>query len=201
MDLSAARTSALPATEGPDAALWHAAVGGDDAAFERVVAAHESDVYRFVRSLGLDGADAEDALQETFIAAWRCATSFRGESTARLWLLGIARNVVRHARRRTFGEPADFEPLEAIALQAGWGATEADREHSEGRVTLVHDALAMLSDDDREILVLRELEGLSGLETAAALGLTLPAMKSRLQRARLRLTAALRTSVRTEQRS
>lgn len=175
-----------------------AAQRGDGAAFEPFVAAHAADVHRFVRSLGLDGADAEDALQDTFIDAWRGAGSFRGESSPRLWLFGIARNVVRHAQRRHIGEPADFEPLERIALQAGWGSDDAAHDVEADRRALVHDALATLSHDDREILVMRELEGLSGDETAAALGLTLPAMKSRLQRARLRLTAALRARMREE---
>lgn len=175
-----------------DRACLAAAAHGDGEAFGAFVAHHERTVYRFVHSLGVRGANADDALQETFIAAWRSAATFRGDATARSWLLAIARNVVRHARRRHVGEPADFEPLDTIAEQAGWGGDPLETVTREQRVALVHRALDRLDHADREILVLRELEALSGEETAAALGLSVPAMKSRLHRARLRLTATLR---------
>ncbi len=84
-------------------------------------------------------------------------------------------------------------PLEELGLQAGWGCppwTNSFVESLERRDTL-EKALGRLSADEREILVLRELEGLSGDETAAVLELSLPAMKSRLHRARLRLAAVL----------
>ncbi len=178
-----------------DVAWLTAAARGDGAAFEPFVAAHEARVYRFVQSLGLHGADADDALQETFIAAWRSAGSFAGDASAVGWLMGIARNVVRHARRRHVGEPDDFESLDVIADQAGWGSAASERDLRDEREAAVHIALATLSHDDREILVLREIEGLSGEETALALGLTLVGMKSRLHRARLRLTAALLESL------
>jgi RNA polymerase sigma-70 factor, ECF subfamily len=178
-----------------DAAYLAAAARGDGEAFSHIVDAHERAVYRFVQSLGLRGADADDALQETFIAAWRGAGRFRGEGSARSWLLAIARNVVRHATRRHVGEPADFEPLDDIALAAGWGRDPLEDVAARQRADLVHAALARLSPEDREILVLRELEDLSGDDTAAALGLSLAAMKSRLHRARLRLTAALRAAL------
>lgn len=156
-------------------------------------------MYRFVHSLGVHGADAEDALQETFIAAWRGAGGFRGETAVRFWLFGIARNVVRHAQRHAVGEPADFEPLESLAVRAGWGGGgTTPTDQADPSVALVHAALARLTPTDREILVLRELEGCSGEATGAALGLTIPAMKSRLQRARLRLAVEVRILMREE---
>ena len=84
-------------------------------------------------------------------------------------------------------------PLDELGLQAGWGCppwTDSFIESLERRDTL-EKALARLAPDEREILVLRELEGLSGEETAAVLELSLPAMKSRLHRARLRLATVL----------
>jgi RNA polymerase sigma-70 factor (ECF subfamily) len=89
------------------------------------------------------------------------------------------------------GEPASFEPLETLGVQAGWGDDGAALE-SLARRDLLRRALRRLRPDDREILVLRELEGLPGAEVAEMLELTLAAMKSRLHRARLRLAAALR---------
>jgi RNA polymerase sigma-70 factor (ECF subfamily) len=175
--------------------LTHAA-SGDTHAFDVFVVRHAADVHRFVGSLGVHGADADDVLQDTFVAAWRGAGTYRGDGTARAWLFSVARNVVRHRVRRRVGEPEHFAPLdaadslEAIAEAAGWGS-EAESNAYE-RAELVRTALARLAPADREILVLRDVEGLSGDETAAALSLSLAGMKSRLHRARLRLAALVR---------
>ena len=138
--------------------------------------------------------ELEDAVQETFIAAWRSAGSFHGTGTVRSWLLSIARNIERHQRRLRVNEPTDFVPLDALAERAGWGCDPAETRRvaaALARDVLDH-ALADLPADEREVLVLRELEGLSGEETADMLLLTVPAMKSRLHRARLHLAAAVR---------
>lgn len=139
-------------------------------------------------------ADAEDALQEAFIAAWRSAGTFAGGETARGWILTIARNALRRHYRRRVGEPPDHVPLDQLGEEAGWGTEEPADDmlvRLEEREWLAR-ALARLGDADREVLILRDLEGLSGEETAAALGVTVRAMKSRLHRARLRLAAQLR---------
>jgi len=177
--------------------LW-AAARGDEMAFESFVIRHEASVYRFVQSLGSVGADADDALQETFIHAWRAASTYQGTGSARAWLLSIARHVVYRAGRRHAGEPAEFDSLESIAQRAGWGDESEVRARADDRARVVQDALQRLSVADREILVLREIQELSGDDTAAALQLSLPAMKSRLHRARLRLTSVLRETFRNE---
>jgi RNA polymerase sigma-70 factor (ECF subfamily) len=99
----------------------------------------------------------------------------------------------RRLYRRRVGEPDEMVALEDLGLQAGWGAPplpDALFESLERRETLER-ALAQLSPEEREILVLRELEGFSGEETAKILDLSLAGMKSRLHRARLRLAAVL----------
>lgn len=187
----------MPPDDPSDAALLSATAAGDTAAFDRFVTRHAPHVHRFLASLGVHDADADDAMQDAFVAAWRGARGFRGDGTARAWLFTIARNAVRHAARRRVGEPDRFAPLDAahsldaIALAAGWGRD--DEAIAADRAELVRVALHRLGAPDREILVLRDMEGLSGDETAAALELTLPAMKSRLHRARLRLAAIVRT--------
>jgi RNA polymerase sigma-70 factor, ECF subfamily len=177
-----------------DPELIASAAAGDRAAFDLLVARHQASVYRFAFMLTRDPAKAEDALQETFLSAWRGAGSYRAEAAARSWLLTIARNAVSRLHRRRAGEPEDFAPLDELGEMAGWGAGEdpeaaAIRRQDHGRLSR---ALQSLSDHDREILVLRDLEGFSGEETAEVLGISLPAMKTRLHRARLRLAAALR---------
>lgn len=180
----------------PDADLLAHAASGDRHAFDAFVVRHAADVYRFVGSLGVHDADADDVLQDTFLAAWRGAVTYRGDGTARAWLFSVARNAVRHSVRHRVGEPERFAPLdaaeslEAIAEAAGWGS-EADT-NARDTAELVRMALARLAPADREILVLRDVEGLSGEETAAALSLSLAGMKSRLHRARLRLAALVR---------
>ena len=153
------------------------AAGGNTSAFDAIVERHEAAVARFLRTLG--GDEIDDALQETFIAAWRSAGAYNGTGTVRSWLLSIARNVHRHSKRRRVDEPSTFVPLDALAERAGWGCDPAEPRRMDAALARdeVERALAMLPDDEREVLVLRELEELSGGETARLLGLSLPAMK------------------------
>lgn len=177
---------------GADDQQFLAAVAlGDRAAFERFVERHQAAVFRYLRSAAAEEADAEDALQEAFVAAWRNAGSYRGGASARGWILTIARNALSRAHRRRSGQPTSFEEVEELGIQAGWGQEE-DVLEGLARRELLTRALAALAREDREILILRELEGFSGEEVAEMLGLSLAAMKSRLHRARLRLVAALR---------
>ncbi len=179
-----------------DAEILRRTAAGSPADFDRIVDRHEAAVLRYLGAITDDPAAAEDALQETFLAAWRAAASFRGAGSARAWLLGIARNAVRRQHRRRSGEPAQHESLDRLGSRAGWGrvAAEPFSELLEKR-DLIHKGFIRLEPDDREILVLRELEGFSGKEVATMLSLSLPAVKSRLHRARLRFMAALRQGV------
>ncbi len=180
-----------PAAE--DAALLAGAAGGDDAAFARFVDRHAASVLRFLVSLDA-GAEAEDLLQETFLAAWRAADGFRGEGSARSWLMTTARRLLWRARRRSAAVASEARPLEELAETAGWGDPRlavdlADRLAD--RLAL-EQALARLAVADREVVLLVDAEGLSLAEAAAVVEVGLPALKSRLHRARLRLGAALR---------
>jgi RNA polymerase sigma-70 factor, ECF subfamily len=157
---------------------------------------HQAAVYRFVRTFASDAAACEDALQDTFLAAWRSAKTFRAESSVRTWLLAIARNTALRQYRRRAGEPdrGDIVALDDLGVAAGWGSEvdpEASAIRSEGRAAIAR-ALAALDADDRRVLVLRDLEQMRGEEAASVLGVTLPALKSRLHRARLRFAAHLR---------
>lgn len=182
--------------EHSDTDLLTQSASGDTHAFDLLVVRYAADVHRFVGSLGVHGADAEDVLQDAFLAAWRGAATYRGDGSARAWLFSVARNAVRHSVRRRVGEPDHFAPLDAIdsletiAEAAGWGSDAASNQRDTAE--LVRTALARLAPADREILVLRDMEGLSGDDTAAALSLSLAGMKSRLHRARLRLAALVR---------
>lgn len=153
---------------------------------------HQAAVYRYLAALLGQAADAEDALQETFLAAWRNAASFRGQGPPRAWLFTIARHSASRLRRRRVDEPEDLVSFDQLGLDAGWGAELDPLATGEAGRELVRSALDRLTPDEREVIVLRDLEGFSGEEAAELLGLSLPAMKTRLHRARLRFVAEVR---------
>lgn len=166
---------------------------GDRNALTALVERHEAMVYRYARSLTPDPAAAEDAMQQAFLDVMKGAGTFGGRSSVRTWLLTVTRHAVfRHARKRA-GEPDQHVPLEELAGLAGWGADPEELAHRASDRARVQRALDALSPASREVVTLRDLEGLSGEETAQILGLSLAAMKSRLHRARLELSAVLRT--------
>jgi RNA polymerase sigma-70 factor (ECF subfamily) len=176
-----------------DAELLASSAAGDEAAFAEFVARHRAAVYRFVGLLLHDRQRAEEILQDTFVQAWKHASSARVEFGARAWLLTIARNAA--ARRWREAAAAPTVSLTALGSEAGVAdpaATPAAFAQLVESRAIVHEALAALPPADREVLVLRELEQRSGDEVAVVLGLSIEAMKSRLHRARLRLVAELR---------
>ncbi|HMV65455.1 MAG TPA: sigma-70 family RNA polymerase sigma factor [Myxococcota bacterium] len=176
-----------------DLELLRDCAGGARAACAEIVRRHQAAVWRACVALTRDEVEAEEVFQETFLAALRGAGGFSGER-ARPWLLTIARHAQARLHRRRAGEPAVVEPLEEMAVAAGFGSPEAEVARHEESARL-DAALRRLSVEDREVIVLRDIEGLEGREVAEALGLGVPAMKTRLHRARLRLMAALRAEV------
>jgi RNA polymerase sigma-70 factor (ECF subfamily) len=153
-------------------------------------------VYRYARALVRGDADAEDVLQQTFVSAWKGAAQARAVTSARPWLFTIARHAAYRLGRRHVGEPRvdDVESVEELGERAGFACDDSPEllvMALEERATLQR-ALSSLAPDDREIVTLRDVEGLSGPEAASVLGITLDAEKSRIHRARLRLAAALR---------
>ncbi|MCU0225832.1 MAG: sigma-70 family RNA polymerase sigma factor [Acidobacteria bacterium] len=179
---------------GPDdAELLRRTAAGDRAAFDEVVARHKDAVWRLCRAAAPTRQDAEDALQEAFLSAFRHAGQFRGESSVRTWLLTIARHAALRLSVRAAAAPDPEPDIWALGIDAGWGAPE-DPEAlaiAAQRRDALQRALDALEPADREVIVLRDLEQLDGESAAAVLGLALPAMKSRLHRARLRLAAVL----------
>ena len=177
-----------------DAALLARIAAGDRAATALFVGRHKAALFRFAEALLRDRALAEDVLQEAFLSAIRGASGFRGEGSARGWLFVIARRAALRVRPRE--KPLDEEEdLERLGAEAGWGAPDPERLLLDGEArAAVGRALARLDPEDREILVLRDAEGLSGPEAAEVLQISLAAMKSRLHRARLRMLAALRAT-------
>lgn len=166
---------------------------GDRAAFDQFVSRHEVAVWRVVQALEDDPMRAEDALQETFLAAWRNAASFRGEVSARAWLLSIARHAVFRQHRKRSGEPERVGSLAELGCAAGFGAepTVDPMDALERRDQILR-AFERLSHEDREAIVLRDVAELSAEEAARFAGTSVAAHKSRLHRARLKFAGHLR---------
>ncbi|MEW5849260.1 MAG: RNA polymerase sigma factor [Myxococcota bacterium] len=185
--------------------LLEQAHAGNRDAFTALVARYQAPVFRYLRTLTRTPQEAEDALQQTFLAVWRSllpdsGAGKRGEGSVRAWLFTIARHAAYRQGRRHAGEPDTLESLESLGERAGWGEPEDPERVAmllEDRERL-HAALARLSDDDREVILLRDVEGLSGEDAARVLDLPLANLKTRLHRARLRLRAALQQEVRHE---
>ena len=160
-------------------------------AFEQLVHVQGPSLLRFVRTLTSSDEAAEDVLQEALVDILRGAKGYRG-GDARAWVFRIARNAAYRSHRRRSGQPEHFEPLAELGAKAGWGDEAPDEKVGvEERRACLRKAISRLSTSDQEILVLRELEGFTGAEVSAMLELSVPAMKSRLHRARLRLAAAV----------
>jgi RNA polymerase sigma-70 factor, ECF subfamily len=172
-------------TTTPDT-LLAAAQAGDLDALNQLVAAHRQGVYRFGLQVCRTTEDAEDAVQETLWAATRAIRSFRGTaSSIASWLFAIVRREclrLIEGRRRA--------PVGLDGTEVDLAADLADPEQAivgQRRGELLAAALADLDPLHREVILLRDIRGLSAPEAAAHLGISLEALKSRLHRARVRL--------------
>ncbi len=157
-------------------------------------AAYRPALLAYARCLAATASDAEDLVQATLLAAIENAGQLENHNDPRPWLFTILRNRFhRGARlRETVISEAEWADL---AVSAGWASPLPDpfaQAASAERTQRLEAAFLALDGEDREILLLRDIEEMSGPQTAALLGLTLAAMKSRLHRARLRLLAEIR---------
>ncbi|MDP8970096.1 MAG: RNA polymerase sigma factor [Actinomycetota bacterium] len=159
---------------------------GDPGALDALVRRHRDTAYRVALRVCLNPADAEDVAQDALVRAWRSLPAFRGESSFGTWLYRIVTNLAlkRVSRRR---EDAVAEPPEP----PGPDLDPARRVEERERLAVAIAALQRLTPEQRACWTLRELEGLSYGQLAEVLGLTVPAVKSRLFRARSELAAAL----------
>ena len=160
------------------------------ARFERLVLPHLDAAHNLARWLTGDGHDAEDVVQEAFLRAYRSFDSFRGED-GRAWLLAVVRNTGYTWLKRNRGhEPAaSFDEEIHVTDSEAWNPERLALQ-SAAREEL-RAALDKLPVEFREVIVLRELEGLSYKEIAAVADIPLGTVMSRLTRARTRLQQAL----------
>lgn len=172
-----------------DEGLLRRCAAGDRAAFDLLVDRHGEALYRFALRQCRSEAEAQDAFQDGLLAAWRGASTWAGSGAPRTWLFQVLLHACRRRARRRAGEPARHAPVEEAAAVPAEGAGPDERAARGQQAALLRRALADLPEEAREVLLLRDVEGLSGEEAAAVLGLGMAAMKSRLHRARLELKA------------
>lgn len=175
--------------------LLAAAQAGDATALEQLIAQHQAQLYRFSMRMCRAPEDAEDVLQETLLSLARGVRGFRGGSSLSTWLYTVARNHCIRKRRRRAGageeQPMDGHD-EGSALELADAARSPEAEVAGREVeAALERAIAALEPGYREVLVLRDIEGLTAPEVAEVLGLGLPAVKSRLHRARLSVREAV----------
>ena len=173
-----------------DGELLLGARTGDRAALEALLSRHAPAVMRFARRLCDDPADADDVVQETLIAAARRLSELEDERAIRSWFYTVARSFCAKKRRRSrYAPPAMAELEEADIASDGRGPDE-DAAGSEIGGALAQ-AIRGLDPKYREVLVLRDVEGLTAPEVADALGIEVDAVKSRLHRARAAVRARM----------
>jgi RNA polymerase sigma-70 factor (ECF subfamily) len=176
-----------------DQALLDALRAGDESALRKLVERHAPAVHRFGVRMCADPEDAKDVVQETLLAAARGLRDFRGAASLSTWLFTIARSFCIKKRRTRVGAPKELVSLEsggAHALVARERAPDEEAEQRElGRA--LDAAIDALEPIYREVLVLRDVEGLTAPEVATVLGIGVDAVKSRLHRARVAVRDAL----------
>jgi RNA polymerase sigma-70 factor (ECF subfamily) len=183
-------------------ALVERARGGDREALEAVLGAIAPSVHRLGLRMCKNVHDAEDVLQETLLNVANHLGDFQGRSSLSSWVFAIARSAYTRKRRGLKNRPTvDDHPLTETPDAAP--SPEA-RASDQQLVAALVAALDSLSEDHREVILLRDIEGLSAPEAAAALEISVDALKSRLHRARDQLRIALRPvfePVRQQQRA
>src|ERR1035437_6059286 len=178
--------------------LVNAARGGDVASFEQLVKKYDRNVFRIAQHITQNREDAEDVVQDAFLKAFTNLGQFQGQSKFYTWLVRIAVNeaLMRLRRRRPermvsldedINTGEDTIPREV----ADWSPNPEQLYNQSELREILQKTVQGLPPSFRTVFVLRDVEGLSTEETADALGLSIPAVKSRLLRARLQLRERL----------
>lgn len=170
---------------------------GDKRSFDLLVLKYQHKVLALVRRFVRDPVEAEDIAQEAFIKAYRALASFRGESAFYTWLYRIAVNAAKNAldsRKRRPGSDVDIDEIEEFAFSDSLRVEENPESllASEDLQRVVQETLAGLPEELRQALVLREFEGMSYEEIAAAMSCPIGTVRSRIFRAREAIDHSIR---------
>ncbi len=192
----------IQVTEGseqhPDVALVASAVAGDVHAFETLIRKYDRQIFRIAQHITQNREDAEDVVQDAFLKAYEKLDQFQGNSKFYTWLVRIAVNesLMRLRKRRTgkmVSIDEDIETDEGSVPRdlADWSPNPEQNYSQAELAKILRKTIQGLPPGFRVVFVLRDVDGLSTEETAEMLGLSVPAVKSRLLRARLQLRERL----------
>jgi RNA polymerase sigma-70 factor, ECF subfamily len=186
-----------PSTQAPvfdESNLVERAQGGDGRAFTQLVNQYERKIFRLAKHITQSQEDAEDVLQETFLKAYEHLPEFQRQSKFYTWLVRIAVNesLMKLRKRKTARTVSLDEGIdtgeETVAREiAVWEDNPEERYSREELRRILDDAIDALPPIFRTVFVLRDIDELSTEETAGVLNISIPAVKSRLLRARLQL--------------
>jgi RNA polymerase sigma-70 factor, ECF subfamily len=177
--------------------LVAAAKAGDMTAFETLVNRYERKIFRLAQNITQNREDAEDTMQEAFLKAYQHLGDFQGNSRFYTWLVRIAVNqALMKLRKRRPNQVSLDEEIETGEESMpreveDWGPSPEDRYEQSELGTILNETISDLDPSFRIVFQLRDIEELSTEETADVLGLSVPAVKSRLLRARLKLRQKL----------
>ena len=168
-----------------DSLLAERARSGDQRAFAELVRRHQDRVFRFVLRMTGSRDEAMDLTQDTFMKAWQALPRWQPQAQFATWLFQIARNGALDVLRRR--GVVEFVPIDEDPAVAAHGAAPDEQLDVRQRYGLLDATLRRLPVEHREVLLLREVEGLSYAEIAVALGINEGTVKSRIARARAAL--------------
>jgi RNA polymerase sigma-70 factor (ECF subfamily) len=182
----------------PDLALVASAKAGDVHAFETLVNKYDRQIFRIAQHITQNKEDAQDVVQDAFLKAYEKLEQFQGNSKFYTWLVRIAVNesLMRLRKRRTgkmVSIDDDIETEEGSVPRdlADWSPNPEQNYGQAELAEILRKTIQGLPHGFRIVFVLRDVDGLSTEETAETLGLSVPAVKSRLLRARLQLRERL----------
>ncbi len=180
-----------------DAELVAGIKKGDECAFQEIMNRYTQKVFNLAIRLTRSQEDAEEVLQDVFVAVYKKIDSFEGKSAFSSWLYRVTANTAfMKLRKRKQNEAVSFEEV-SPSIRDGWvgkNPEDSDIDYMSVRHELrdvIQRAVARLPDEYRNIFVLRDIDGLSNEEVAETLALSVPAVKSRLHRARIILRKKL----------
>jgi RNA polymerase sigma-70 factor (ECF subfamily) len=177
-----------------DSALIEMALAGQSECFTLLMDRHLAVVRRRVRSMVRSAADLEDLLQEVLLKVWLHLSTFRSESSFRTWMTRVAINEALQANRREQCRPPRTQELRDLDTFASPVESPYRSLARTETIQAVRNAVMKLPAKYRQVLILRDLDQVNTLETARSLRASVPAVKTRLQRARLMLLARLQRS-------
>jgi RNA polymerase sigma-70 factor (ECF subfamily) len=192
----------VPMPEGYEEQLVERLKRRDEAAFNELVRAYEKRVFRLVLRMLGDRAEAEDVAQDVFITVFKSIDSFRGESKLSTWMFRVAtnhcKNRIKYLDRRARGKKGELDEIsehgaiESASMSSSAMVARPDQQAEANQIeAIVRAAIAELDEDQRELVVLRDVENLSYEEIQQITGLPEGTVKSRLHRARLQLAKAV----------